>query len=79
MTFLTMADNLGQPITFGVYAGLCLFGLIFNRTVCPRDKGATPGGNWGAFSAAILHDLVSLMTIVLCFNFALQSWCFLLL
>ena len=39
MTFLTMADDLGQPITFGVYAGLCLFGLIFIALFVPETKG----------------------------------------
>lgn len=39
MTFLTMADNLGQPVTFGVYAGLCLLGLIVIVLFVPETKG----------------------------------------
>lgn len=39
MTFLTMADNLGQPVTFGVYAGLCVLGLIFIVLFVPETKG----------------------------------------
>lgn len=39
MTFLTMADDLGQPVTFGVYAVLCLLGLIFIVLFVPETKG----------------------------------------
>jgi SP family myo-inositol transporter-like MFS transporter 13 len=39
MTFLTMADNLGQPITFGIYAGLCFLALIFIMLFVPETKG----------------------------------------
>lgn len=39
MTFLTMADNLGQPITFSVYAGLSLMGLLFVVFLLPETRG----------------------------------------
>ncbi len=39
MTFLTMADNLGQPSTFGVYAGLGFVGLLFIIFMVPETKG----------------------------------------
>ena len=39
MTFLTLADNLGQPKTFGLYAGLSFLGLIFFLFFVPETKG----------------------------------------
>ena len=39
MTFLTMADSLGQPITFGFYAGLCALALVFIVLFVPETKG----------------------------------------
>lgn len=39
MTFLTMADNLGQPITFGFYSGLCGLALVFIILFVPETKG----------------------------------------
>lgn len=39
LTFLTFADVLGQPITFGFYAGLVLLGLIFVIFLVPETKG----------------------------------------
>ena len=39
LTFLTFADVLGQPITFGFYAGLGLLGLIFVIFLVPETKG----------------------------------------
>lgn len=39
MTFLTLADNLGQPPTFGLYAGLGLLGLVFFFFLVPETKG----------------------------------------
>ena len=39
MTFLTMADNLGQPITFVIYAGLSGLGLLFILFLVPETKG----------------------------------------
>ena len=39
MTFLTLADNLGQPQTFGLYAGLGLVGLVFFLFFVPETKG----------------------------------------
>lgn len=41
MTFLTMADNLGQPITFGFYAGLSFLGLLFILLLLPETKGSS--------------------------------------
>lgn len=41
MTFLTMADNLGQPATFGVYAGLTFLGLLFVILLVPETRGRT--------------------------------------
>lgn len=39
MTFLTMTDALGQPITFGLYAGLSVLGLLFIIFFVPETKG----------------------------------------
>ncbi len=39
MTFLTMADNLGQPVTFIVYACLSLVGLTFIVLFVPETRG----------------------------------------
>ena len=39
VTFLTMADDLGQPITFGFYAGLCALALLFIVLFVPETKG----------------------------------------
>lgn len=39
MTFLTMSDALGQPLTFGVYACLTFIGLIFIVLFVPETKG----------------------------------------
>ena len=39
MTFLTLADNLGQPGTFGLYAGLGFIGLMFIIFFVPETKG----------------------------------------
>ena len=39
MTFLTMADALGQPVTFLVYAGLTFTGLLFIVFFVPETKG----------------------------------------
>ena len=39
MTFLTMADNLGQPLTFGVYGILSFLGLLFVVLSLPETKG----------------------------------------
>lgn len=39
MTFLTMADSLGQPITFGVYAVLSMMGLLFVILLLPETRG----------------------------------------
>ena len=39
LTFLTFADVLGQPITFGFYAGLGLLGLIFVIFFVPETRG----------------------------------------
>lgn len=39
MTFLTMADALGQPATFGLYAGLSFLGLIFIVFFVPETRG----------------------------------------
>ena len=39
MTFLTMADDLGQPVTFGVYAVLSLMGLLFIILLLPETRG----------------------------------------
>lgn len=41
LTFLTFADVLGQPITFGFYAGLVLLGLMFVIFLVPETKGRT--------------------------------------
>ncbi len=39
MTFLTMADGLGQPITFSVYAVLSIMGLLFVILLLPETRG----------------------------------------
>lgn len=39
LTFLTLADTLGQPITFAVYAGLGFLGLLFAIFLVPETKG----------------------------------------
>ena len=39
LTFLTIADALGQPTTFGVYAGLGFIGLILFFLFVPETKG----------------------------------------
>lgn len=40
MTFLTMTDELGQPWTFGLYAGLSALGLVFILLLVPETKGS---------------------------------------
>ena len=39
MTFLTLADLLGQPQTFGMYAGISFVGLFFVLLFLPETKG----------------------------------------
>ena len=39
MTFLSMADALGQPATFGLYAGLSFVGLMFVVFLVPETRG----------------------------------------
>ncbi len=39
MSFLTMADGLGQPITFSVYAVLSIIGLLFVILLLPETRG----------------------------------------
>ena len=39
MTFLTLADTLGQPPTFGLYAGLSVLALIFFVFLVPETRG----------------------------------------
>ena len=39
MTFLTLTDHLGQPISFGVYAALGFLGLVFFVFLLPETKG----------------------------------------
>ncbi|XP_019851521.1 PREDICTED: proton myo-inositol cotransporter-like [Amphimedon queenslandica] len=41
LTFLSLADGLGQPKTFGLYAGLGLLGLLFVVLFVPETKGKT--------------------------------------
>ena len=41
MTFLTMADNLGQPVTFVVYISLGVLALIFIVFFLPETRGKT--------------------------------------
>lgn len=41
MTFLTMADSLGQPLTFGVYGLLSFVALWFVVSFLPETKGRT--------------------------------------
>lgn len=38
MSFLTLADLLGQPATFGLYAGLTLVGLVFVLLFLPETR-----------------------------------------
>ena len=38
LTFLSMAHELGQEATFGVYAGVCAFGLLFVYATVPETK-----------------------------------------
>ena len=39
MTFLTLADTLGQPPTFGLYAGFSFLALVFFVFLVPETKG----------------------------------------
>ena len=39
LTFLTLADGLGQPVTFAFYAGLGFLGLLFAIFLVPETKG----------------------------------------
>ncbi len=39
MTFLSLADGIGQPGTFGLYAGLGLLGFLFIVFMVPETKG----------------------------------------
>ena len=39
MTFLTLTDHLGQPISFGLYAALGFLGLVFFVFLLPETKG----------------------------------------
>ena len=39
MTFLTLADDLGQPLTFALYACLSVVGLIFIVLLVPETRG----------------------------------------
>lgn len=39
MTFLTLADTLGQPPTFGLYAGLSFLALVFFVFLVPETRG----------------------------------------
>ena len=41
LTFLTFADVLGQPVTFGFYAGLGVVGLCFVIFLVPETRGRT--------------------------------------
>ena len=41
MTFLTLADTLGQPPTFGLYASLSFLALVFFVFLVPETKGRT--------------------------------------
>ena len=41
LTFLSLADGLGQPKTFGLYAGLGLLGLLFVVLFVPETRGKT--------------------------------------
>ena len=36
--FLTMVDRLGRPVTFGIYAVLCLLTILFVRSMVPETK-----------------------------------------
>ena len=39
MTFLTLADTLGQPPTFGLYAGFSFLALLFFLFLVPETRG----------------------------------------
>ena len=39
MTFLTLVNNLGQPPTFGLYAGLSFLALVFFVFLVPETRG----------------------------------------
>jgi SP family myo-inositol transporter-like MFS transporter 13 len=39
LTFLTLSDHLGQPITFGMYAGLAAITVLFVFLLLPETKG----------------------------------------
>ena len=39
MTFLTLADTLGQPPTFGLYAGFSFLALLFFFFLVPETRG----------------------------------------
>lgn len=41
MTFLTLADTLGQPPTFGLYASLSFLALVFFVFLVPETRGRT--------------------------------------
>ena len=41
MTFLTLVDVLGQPLTFGIYAVLCVISLLFVILFLPETRGKT--------------------------------------
>jgi MFS transporter, SP family, galactose:H+ symporter len=36
--FLTMVDRLGRPVTFGIYALLCIVTILFVRSMVPETK-----------------------------------------
>ena len=36
--FLTMVDKLGRPVTFAIYAVLCIVTIVFVRTLVPETK-----------------------------------------
>jgi MFS family permease len=36
--FLTMIERLGRPVTFGIYALLCIVTILFVRSVVPETK-----------------------------------------
>ena len=39
MTFLTLTDSLGQPVTFAMYAGFSFLGLLFIAFFVPETRG----------------------------------------
>jgi len=41
MTFLTLTDSLGQPVTFGLYACFSVLGLLFIIFLVPETKGVS--------------------------------------